>query len=280
MDLVLKAPAERSEVVLKSLHTDLDGIVMLYNDNSIYYDRRDLRFLWDKPLSYADKDIEAQQKKTQVASDELKEASNSYEMTPFNGMSKDEAAVLERRVDRLTAEYHREKAKLQNLYAKRKSLEEERWSVPTDIFRLTYLKCNGLLPVVEKYYNKPVEKNKEQSERIDLYLSMSLLASVHELCNGRQFVDMAAIDFFHALNLHQTSKPLEVCKNEKVRVCYLINQLSEKIDKGTRSEWIGTMLRTTGIEQEYYRSKYREPISDPPSKKNKEFAEALKKILG
>ena len=46
-----------------------------------------------------------------------------------------------------------------------------------------------------------------------------------------------------------------------------------------RSEWIGAMLRNTGIEQDYYRSKYREPISNPPSKKNKEFAKALKEIL-
>lgn len=279
MDLVLKASTECMEIVLKSLYTDLDRIVALYKDNSRYYDNRNLRFLWDKPLSYANMDIEAQQKKTQAASDELKEASNSYEMTPFNGMSKEEADVLERRVDKLTAEYQKEKAKLQNLYAKRKSLEEERWSVPTDIFRLIYLKCHGLLPVVEKYYNKPVEKNQEQSERTDSYLSMSLLASVHELCNGRQFEDMAAIDFFHALNLQQTAKPLEVCKNEKVRVCYLINQLSEKIDKGIRSEWIGAMLRNAGIDQDYYRSKYREPISDLPSKKNKEFAEALKEIF-
>ena len=94
MDLVLKAPTERMEIVLKSLHTDLDRIVALYNDNSIYYDGRNLRLLWDKQLSYADMDIEAQQKNTQGASDELKEAFNSYEMTPFNGMSKDEAAVL------------------------------------------------------------------------------------------------------------------------------------------------------------------------------------------
>lgn len=55
--------------------------------------------------------------------------------------------------------------------------------------------------------------------------------------------------------------------------------LSEKIDKDKRSDWIGAMLRNTGIEQEYYRSKYREPISDPPSKKNKEFAEALRQVL-
>ena len=56
-------------------------VKMLYNANSIYYDRRDLRFLLEKPLSYADKDIEAQQKKTQEAIDELKEASNLQHLT-------------------------------------------------------------------------------------------------------------------------------------------------------------------------------------------------------
>lgn len=192
MDLVMKAPAERMEIVIKSLSADLDRIVTLYKENSVYYDNRNLRFLWDKPMLYADMDIEAQQKKTQAASDELKEASNSYEMTPFNGMSKDEAAVLERRVDKLTAEYQKEKAKLQNLYAKRKNLEDERRSAPSDIFKLIYLKCHALLPVVEEYYNKPLEKEEEQSERTDLFLSMSLLASVHELCNGRQFEDISA----------------------------------------------------------------------------------------
>ncbi len=63
IDLVLKAPAERMEIILKSLYADLDRIVALYKDNSIYYDYRNLRLLWDKQLSYADKDIEAQQKK-------------------------------------------------------------------------------------------------------------------------------------------------------------------------------------------------------------------------
>ena len=50
MDLVLKAPAERMEIVLKSLYADLDRIVTLYKDNSRYYDRKDLRLLWYKPL--------------------------------------------------------------------------------------------------------------------------------------------------------------------------------------------------------------------------------------
>ncbi len=96
-----------------------------------------------------------------------------------------------------------------------------------------------------------------------------------------QAEDMDPIDFFHAFNLYPTSKPLNVRNKEKRRVCYLIHQLSEKIDnKERRSEWIETMLLNCGIDQDYYRSKYREPISDLPSKKNQEFAEALKEILG
>ena len=107
---------------------------MLYNDNSIYYDRRDLRFLWDKPLSYADKDIGAQQKKTQEASDELKESSNSYEMTTFNGMSQDEAAVLERRVDKLPAEYKRRKRSFKTFTQSGKDLKRK-----DGMFRLIFL---------------------------------------------------------------------------------------------------------------------------------------------
>ena len=279
MDLVLKAPTERMEIVLKSLYTDLDRIVALYKDNSIYYDRRNLRFLWDKPLSYADKDIEVQQKKTHAASDELKEASNSYEMTPFNGMSKDEAAVLERRVDKLTAEYQKEKAKLQDLYARKKSLEEKKWSVPTDIFKRIYLKCVDILPIVRKYHTDPIETEEEQPVPVDPYLSMTIIAAIHELCNGRLFEDMSAIDFYNTLNLHQGSKCLEVRRHEKVRVCYIINQLSERINRDRRNEWIEAMLVKTGIKPNYYRSKYRDPVSDLPSNKNKEFAKALKEVL-
>ncbi len=196
LDLVLKASTERMDMILKSLYSDLNRIATLYKENNRYYDVKDLRWLWHQPLSFVEHDIRSQQEKTQEAWEELKEASNSYEMTPFNGMSKEEVAVLERRVNKLKDEYEKEKTLLNNLYSKKKNLEDERRSIPEDIFKLIYLKCHALLPVVEKYYNKPLEKEEEQSERTDSFLSMSLVASVHELCNGRQFVEMSPIDFF------------------------------------------------------------------------------------
>lgn len=203
LDLVLKASTERMGMILKSLYSDLNRIMTLYKENSRYYDGRDLRWLWHQPLLFIKDDIRIQQEKTQEAWEELKEASNSYEMTPFNGMSKQEAAVLERRVNRLKDEYDKEKTILNNLYEKKKTLEDERRSVPEDIFKLIYLKCHAILPVVEKYYNKPLEKEEEQSDRTDSFLSMYLSAKIYRLCNGIQFEAMSELDFFESLNLHK-----------------------------------------------------------------------------
>ena len=51
MDLVLKVPAERMENVLKSIFVNLERIVALYKDNSMYFDLMDMRFLWNKLLA-------------------------------------------------------------------------------------------------------------------------------------------------------------------------------------------------------------------------------------
>ncbi len=111
---------------------------------------------------------------------------------------------------------------------------------------------------------------------IFLYISTLIYAGIQRAIKSHKTKIIAK----RTWELQEKQKQLDFKnEDEKVRVCYLINQLSEKVDKVTRIEWIGAMLRTTGIEQDYYRSKYREPISDPPSKKNKEFADALKEIL-
>ena len=104
IDLALNAPSERMSIILKSLYSDLSRIVNLYKGNKEFYDRKDLRLLWHKPISFLDKEIDTQKKNTQDASEELKDASKSFELTPFNGTTKEEAAILERRVNKLTDE--------------------------------------------------------------------------------------------------------------------------------------------------------------------------------
>ena len=136
-----------------------------------------------------------------------------------------------------------------------------------------------MLDVVEKYYTQPTEKDSEQLTAIETYLPMSIISSIYDICNGKQFENISSLDFFLIFNLNHAKARLEVCKNEKARVCYLINQPSEKINKDKRNEWVESMLNMVNISQDYYRSKYREPVSDMPSKKNKEFAETLSDIL-
>lgn len=131
MDLALNAPSERMSIILKSLYSDLSRISNLYKENREFYDQKDLRLLWHRPISIIDKEIDTQKKNTQEASDELKDASKSFELAPFNGTTKEEAAILERRVNKLSDEYKEQKTKLESLYAERNRLENEKEKHPT-----------------------------------------------------------------------------------------------------------------------------------------------------
>ena len=104
---------------------------------------------------------------------------------------------------------------------------------------------------------------------------MNLIA---DACNGVQFEDMLAIDFYNAINLNPNSKPIIVKKNEKIRVCYLVNQLAELLPQERKVPWIEKVLACVGIDYNYYRAKYRVPVGNLPSEANQEFAETLKGI--
>ncbi|WP_302616011.1 hypothetical protein [uncultured Duncaniella sp.] len=67
---------------------------------------------------------------------------------------------------------------------------------------------------------------------------------------------------------------------EKVRVCYLISCLADTLEPPQREMWLNGILTNLGIKMSFYRSKYRQPISDMPSESNKAFADALREIFG
>ena len=84
MDLIMNNSAEQRNLILNSLHKELMSITDTYKDNKAIFEGIEVSYLWDADLLSLDKEIEKQFKKTRKASDELKEVSNSYEMTPFN----------------------------------------------------------------------------------------------------------------------------------------------------------------------------------------------------
>ena len=136
--------------------------------------------------------------------------------------------------------------------------------------------CRALLPIVEKYYkewmsvNPPEEKpcsaksswddcfssNATPLHATKDYFKPGLIIKIYELCNGQQFEDCNSTRFIDALNLRTTGSVLKIKDREKVRVCYLINQLWRRLPKEVRDEWLSQILDSLGISRKFYNSKY------------------------
>lgn len=160
--------------------------------------------------------------------------------------------------------------------------------------------CRALLPIVGKCYkewmavNPPEEKsysaksswddcfspNVTTSDATKDYFSPSLIIRIYELCNGQQFEDCNSTRFIDALNLRTTGSVLKIKEREKVRVCYLINQLWRLLPKNTREEWLSMMLTTLDISRKFYNSKYSISTAyGECSRASRAFCEGLQEIF-
>lgn len=108
---------------------------------------------------------------------------------------------------------------------------------------------------------------------------MKLLSLIHEVCVGEQFEEISAPDFYANMNLQPCNYKLKTKPREKIRVCYLIFLMSEKLPKQDRDKWKAGMLKLLDIDDGYYKSKYKEPVSDFPSDSNQNFAKEMEQIF-
>ena len=74
---------------------------------------------------------------------------------------------------------------------------------------------------------------------------MKLLSLIHEVCKGEQFEEISAPDFYANMNLHPCNCKLKIKPREKIRVCYLIFLMSEKLSKQDRDKWKATTNPST-----------------------------------
>ena len=160
--------------------------------------------------------------------------------------------------------------------------------------------CRTLLTIVEKCYkewmaaNPPEEKscsaksswddcfspNATPSDTTNDYLKPGLIIRIYELCNGQQFEDCNSTRFIDALNLRTTGSILKIKEREKVRVCYLINQLWRQLRKEVRDEWLSHILDSLGISRKFYNSKYSiSPREYDRSKASNTFCTELSNIF-
>lgn len=136
--------------------------------------------------------------------------------------------------------------------------------------------CRTLLPIVGKRYkewmtaNPPEEKpysaksswddsfspNVTTPDATKDYFKPGLIIKIYELCNGFQFEECNITIFLDAINLRAPGSVLKIKDREKVRVCYLINQLWRRLPKEVRDEWLSRMLVSLAISRKFYNSKY------------------------
>ena len=136
--------------------------------------------------------------------------------------------------------------------------------------------------VINSYF--PLEKEKEPTKTkstliTGTYFDMQLVSLIHNECNNIQFENLSELDLYALLNLQPTNIKLMVKSREGERMCYLISKLYEYLETEDKQDWRSSILKSANIKERSYQSKYKEPVSEFPSKKSKEFAERIDKIF-
>ena len=285
LELVLDKQKEQYTLILNSLKTEIEKSIQAYEIRPLS-DRAIERACYQHMERYS-QEIEAQLDVTRSLSKPLNEANNRYDSIGYREHTAEEEKQAEKEYERCKAEYDKERAKLNELYDQQKATRKEAFQYMknrcADIYRQSCL----FLDILKKYIPDGKQENKssepislqETTEEQQEYFSMKLLSLIHEVCIGEQFEEISAPDFYANMNLHPCNCKLKIKPREKIRVCYLIFLMSEKLSKQDRDKWKDRILKLLDIDDSYYKSKYKEPVSDFPSDSNQNFAKEMEHIF-
>lgn len=285
LELVLDRQKEQYILILNSLKTEIEKSIQAYevcplSDNAV--ERACYRHMERYSL-----EIEAQLDVTRSLSKPLNEASNRYDSIGYREHTAEEEKQAEKEYERCKAEYDKERAKLNELYDQQKAARKEAFLYMKNRCADMYRQSCLFLDILKKYIpdgirqdepGKPISQQETADEQQE-YFSMKLLSLIHEVCVGEQFEEISAPDFYANMNLHPCNCKLRIKPREKIRVCYLIFLMGEKLPKQDRDKWKAGILELLDIDDSYYKSKYKEPVSDFPSDSNLKFAKEMEHIF-
>ena len=285
ISLMLETEGTHFSILLNSLKREIENNISTYNTCKEFFDRLDTGYVCRQHESRFDWGIDRQMKVTNEYYRELMEANGSLEAVGFREHDRQEEELLERRYERCKREYDKEKARLDELYKQKEQAKREALQCLKnhcgDICRLS----GSLLAILEKYLTDQKKKEGEEKEAVTAqttpptYFPMKLLSAVYEKCNGEQFEAVSELDFYANMNLQPYESRLKIRPREKARVCYLIFLMGETLPKPDREKWKEDIMNLLGIDDTYYKSKYKEPVSDFPSDSNQEFAKEMRSIF-
>lgn len=285
LELVLDKHKEQYTLILNSLKIEIEKNIRAYETKPLNDD-----IIKRVCFHYADRRNSAIRDQLEITTklhEPLNDAYHRYDFIGFREHTDEEEIQAEKEYERCKAEYDREKAKLNELYDLQKAARKEAFQYMknrcADIYRQSCL----FLDILKKYIpdgnrqdesGKPVSQQETTEEQHE-YFSMKLLSLIHEVCVGEQFEEISAPDFYANMNLHPCNCKLKIKPREKIRVCYLIFLMGEELPKQDRDKWKDRILKLLDIDDSYYKSKYKEPVSDFPSDSNQNFAKEMEHIF-
>ena len=285
ISLILEMDATHYSVLLNSLKREIENNISTYNTCKEFFDRLDTGYVCRQHESRFDWGIDRQMKVTNEYYRELMEANGSLEAVGFREHDHQEEELLERRYERCKREYDKEKARLDELYKQKEQAKREALQCLKNHCGNICRLGGSLLAILEKYLTDQKKKEGEEKEAVTAqttppaYFPMKLLSAVYEKCNGEQFEAVSELDFYANMNLQPYESRLKIRPREKARVCYLIFLMGETLPKPDREKWKEDIMNLLGIDDTYYKSKYKEPVSDFPSDSNQEFAKEMRSIF-
>ena len=290
LELVLDKQKEQYTLILNSLKIEIEKNIRAYETKPLNDD-----IIKRVCFHYADRRnsiIKDQLEITTKLHKPLNDAYHRYDFIGFREHTNEEEILAEKEYERCKAEYDKEKKELDKLYELQKQDRKEAFqyteNLSGDVYRLSLLFMEVLKKyllddnVEEKQQEEPAKQDKvqETSNEEHEYFDMKQLSPIHETCVGEQFEAITIADFYANINLYPCKNKLKIKAREKIRVCYLIFLMSEKLSKQYRDEWRSQILKLLDIDESYYRSKYKEPVSDFPSDSNQKFAKEMESIFG
>ena len=282
LKLVLYFPQEQYTLLLNSLKKEVCENISYYRKGRMPGEQTVYNVCFRTSDIYKEA-IEEQQYRMTKLHAPLNEAYNRYDSIGYREHTVEDEKRAEMEYERCKAEYDEEKVKLTELYDLQKQTREEALQYAEcrfdEIYRLSCHLKETLAKYVPDETNEPEEPAKQEptqpnepdiqeealEEEQHEYFNMKLLSLIHEVCVGEQFEDITAPDFYACMNLHPCKCRLKIKPREKVRVCYLIFLMSNRLPKQEREKWKEDILKHLDIEEGYYKSKYRDPVSDLPS---------------
>ena len=287
LELVLDKQKEKYTLILNSLRTEIEKNILVYEKHPLF----DNEIISRVCYNFADRhdiDIKAQLEVTQKLSKPLNEAYNRYDSIGYREHTPAEEKQAEKEYERCKAEYDKEKEELNRLYELQKQARNEAFQYIEnccgDIYKLSFHFMEILAKYIPVAKDKPGETSKQEKQQDapkeqPEYFDAELLSLIHKVCVGEQFEDIATQDFYANMNLYPCENGLKIKAREKIRVCYLIFLISERLPKQDRDKWKNEILKQLDIDENYYKSKYKEPVSDFPSDSNRKFAKEMDAIF-